>query len=142
MRYICVWLFQFSLLRTQVRGDFNFQGTKYFFHQKSKRGSPVWNTYHAEMGASYSFWDRKLIFFHSFQGGTKGKMLEKQCIVLAIFHIWESCSPLSHLQKFVFFLIFLEQICPKWIKLDLIWFLRKKNVNIKSCHILDQICPK
>ena len=52
------------------------------------------------------------------------------------------------------FLIFLDQICPKWIKLDQIEFPHlSKNVTIKSCHIyrkdkngcfvfdfLDQIC--
>ena len=56
----------------------------------------------------------------------------------------------------VLFLIFLDQICPKWIKLDQIGFPHQsKNVTIKSCHIyrkykngclflifLDQICPK
>jgi len=52
------------------------------------------------------------------------------------------------------FLIFLDQICPKWIKLDQIGFPHQsKNVTIKSLHIyrkdkmavlifLDQICPK
>ena len=39
----------------------------------------------------------------------------------------------------VLFLIFLDQICPKWIKLDQTcsnWISRQsKNVNIKSCHI-------
>ena len=58
-----------------------------------KRGSPVWNIYPAEMGASYSFWDThfqqmldlwfsetsqifssfRQLFFHSFQGGPKEK---------------------------------------------------------------------
>ena len=34
------------------------------------------------------------------------------------------------------FLIFLDQICPKCIKLDQIGFSHKsKNVTIKSCHI-------
>ena len=34
------------------------------------------------------------------------------------------------------FLIFLDQICPKWIKLDQIEFPHQsKNVTIKSCHI-------
>ena len=53
----------------------------------------------------------------------------------------------------VLFLIFLDQICPKWIKLDQIGFPHQsKNVTIKSCHIykkdkmflifFDQICPK
>ena len=32
--------------------------------------------------------------------------------------------------------IFLDQICPKWIKLDQIGFPHQsKNVTIKSCHI-------
>ena len=36
----------------------------------------------------------------------------------------------------VLFWIFLDQICPKWIKLDQIGFPhRSKNVTIKSCHI-------
>ena len=36
----------------------------------------------------------------------------------------------------VLFLIFLDQICPKWIKLDQIGFPHQsKNVAIKSCHI-------
>ena len=39
---ICACVTQ-SLLRTEVRGDFNIHGTKYFydavFHQKSKRGT-------------------------------------------------------------------------------------------------------
>ena len=56
----------------------------------------------------------------------------------------------------VLFLIFFDQTCPKWIKLDQIGFPHQsKNVTIKSCHIyrkdkngylflifLDQICPK
>ena len=59
----------------------------------------------------------------------------------------------------VLFLIFLDQICPKWIKLDQTWSNwishQSKNVTIKSCHIyrkdrndyfifdfLDQICQK
>ena len=57
----------------------------------------------------------------------------------------------------VLFLIFLDQIRPKWIKLDQIGFLtNQKNVTTKSCHIfkknkngrfifdffLDQIRPK
>ena len=34
------------------------------------------------------------------------------------------------------FLIFLDQICPKWIKLDQIGFPHQsKNVAIKICHI-------
>ena len=34
----------------------------------------------------------------------------------------------------VLFLIFLDQICPKWIKLDQIGFPHQsKNVTIKSC---------
>ena len=55
-----------------------------------------------------------------------------------------------------FFLIRLDQICPKWIKLDQIWISHlSKNVTIKSCHNYhenkhgqlfwirsDQICPK
>ena len=36
----------------------------------------------------------------------------------------------------VLFLIFLDQICPKWIKLDQIGFPHQsKNVPIKICHI-------
>ena len=39
----------------------------------------------------------------------------------------------------VLFLIFLDQICPKWIKLDQTWSNwishQSKNVTIKSCHI-------
>ena len=36
----------------------------------------------------------------------------------------------------VLFLIFLDQIRPKWIKLDQIGFSRQsKNVAIKSCHV-------
>ena len=56
----------------------------------------------------------------------------------------------------VLFFDFLDQICPKWIKLDQIGFPHQsKNVTIKSCHIyrmdkngyfvfdfFDQICPK
>ena len=36
----------------------------------------------------------------------------------------------------ILFLIFLDQIRPKWIKLDQIGFLtNQKSVTIKSCHI-------
>ena len=36
----------------------------------------------------------------------------------------------------VLFLIFLDQICPKWIKLDQIGFPHQcKNVTITICHI-------
>ena len=39
----------------------------------------------------------------------------------------------------VLFWIFLDQICPKWIKLDQTWSNwishQSKNVTIKSCHI-------
>jgi hypothetical protein len=36
----------------------------------------------------------------------------------------------------VLFLIFLDQICPKWIKHDQIGFPHQsKNVSIISCHI-------
>ena len=39
----------------------------------------------------------------------------------------------------VLFLIFLDQICPKWIKLDQTWSNcishQSKNVTVKSCHI-------
>ena len=36
----------------------------------------------------------------------------------------------------VLFLIFLDQIRPKWIKLDQIGFpCQSKNVTMKSCHI-------
>ena len=59
----------------------------------------------------------------------------------------------------VWFWIFLDQICPKWIKMDQTWSNwrshQSKNVAIKSCRIyhedtngqkilirLDQICPK
>ena len=56
----------------------------------------------------------------------------------------------------VFFLIFLDQICPKWIKLDQIGFPHQsKNVTKKVVTFterikmavlflifLDQICPK
>ena len=39
----------------------------------------------------------------------------------------------------VLFLIFLDQICPKWIKLDQTWSnwisYQSKNVTIKRCHI-------
>ena len=36
----------------------------------------------------------------------------------------------------VMFLIFFDQICPKWITLDQIGFPHQsKNVTIKSCHI-------
>ena len=39
----------------------------------------------------------------------------------------------------VWFLIFLDQICPKWIKLDQIEISHQsKNVTIKSCHIYKQ----
>ena len=52
--------------------------------------------------------------------------------------------------------LFLDQICPKWIKLDQMWTSHlSKNVTIKSCHNYhenkhgqlfwinsDQICPK
>ena len=36
----------------------------------------------------------------------------------------------------VLFLIFLDQICPKWIKRDQIGFPHQsKSVTVKSCHI-------
>ena len=46
----------------------------------------------------------------------------------------------------VLFLIFLDQICPKWIKFDQTcsnWISHQsKNVSIQSCHIykLDKNC--
>jgi hypothetical protein len=46
----------------------------------------------------------------------------------------------------VLFLIFLDQICPKWIKLDQIGFLtnlkKDKNDYYFLFIFLDQICPK
>ena len=58
--------------------------------------------------------------------------------------------------KTILFLIRLDQICPKWIKLDqMCIFHLSKNVTIKSCQIYlknnhdqlfltrsDEICPK
>ena len=38
-------------------------------------------------------------YFHSFQGGTKGKMLKKQCIVLAIFAAFFLWSPLGNYEN-------------------------------------------
>ena len=36
----------------------------------------------------------------------------------------------------LFLNFFLDQICPKWIKLDQIGFpCQSKNVTMKSCHI-------
>ena len=38
-------------------------------------------------------------FFHSFQGGTKGKMLKNQCIVMAIFQHFSFGPPLETMKK-------------------------------------------
>ena len=71
--------------------------------------------------------------------------------------VYKVVTFLKRLKMTVLFLIFLDQICPKWIKLDQIGFSHLyKNVTIKSCHIfkknkndhiifgffLDQIRPK
>ena len=40
-------------------------------------------------------------FFHGFQGGTKGKMLKNQCIVLAIFQHFAFSPPLETMKKVV-----------------------------------------
>ena len=43
---------------------------------------------------------------------------------------------MERIKMAVLFWIFLDQICPKWIKLDQIGFPHQyKNVTIKSCHI-------
>ena len=39
------------------------------------------------------------LFFHSFQGGTKGKMLKNQCIVMAIFQHFSFGPPLETMKK-------------------------------------------
>ena len=39
------------------------------------------------------------LFFHSYQGGTKGKMLKKQCIVMAIFQHFSFGPPLETMKK-------------------------------------------
>ena len=70
--------------------------------------------------------------------------------------LWKVVTFTERIKIAVLFLIFLDQICPKWIKLDQDWIShRSKNVTIKSCHIykkdkngcfvfdfFDQICPK
>ena len=39
------------------------------------------------------------LFFHSFQGGTKGKILKNQCIILAIFQHFSFGPPLETMKK-------------------------------------------
>ena len=60
-----------------------------------------------------------------FNGCTYQKMLVNKVVTF-----------LKRIKMAVLFLIFLDQICPKWIKLDQIGFPHQsKNVTIKSCHI-------
>ena len=84
-----------------------------------------------------------------FNGCTYQKML-----------VYKVVTFLKGIKMAVLFLIFLDQISPKWIKLDQNgskWISHQsKNVTIKSCNIykkdkngcfildffLDQICPK
>ena len=63
----------------------------------------IWNFQHMLL-----FWFREAypnlslfrqLFFHSFQGGTKGKMLKNQCIVMAIFQHFSYGSPLETMKK-------------------------------------------
>ena len=55
---------------------------------------------------------------------------------------------LKRIKMAVLFLIFLDQICPKWIKLDQIGFppqsknYRKDKMAVLFLIFLDQICPK
>ena len=50
--------------------------------------------------------------------------------------LWKVVTFTERIKMAVLFLIFLDQICPKWIKLDQIGFPhRSKNVTIKSSHI-------
>ena len=60
-----------------------------------------------------------------FNGCTYQKML-----------VYKVVTFLKGIKMAVLFLIFLDQISPKWIKLDQIGFPHlSKNVKIKSCHI-------
>ena len=50
--------------------------------------------------ASQNLSSFRQLFFHSFQGGTKGKMLKKECtIILAIFSAFFLWSPLGKYEK-------------------------------------------
>ena len=49
--------------------------------------------------ASQNLSSFRQLFFHSFQGGTKGKMLKNQCIVLAIFQHFSFGPPLETMKK-------------------------------------------
>ena len=53
--------------------------------------------------------------------------------------VYKVVTFLKRLKMAVLFLIFLDQIRPKWIKLDQTWSNwishQSKNVAIKSCHI-------
>ena len=49
--------------------------------------------------ASQNLSSFRQLFFHSFQGGTKGKMLKNQCIVLAIFQDFSFGPPLETMKK-------------------------------------------
>ena len=49
--------------------------------------------------ASQNLSSFRQLFFHSFQGGTKGKMLKNQCIVLAIFQHFSFSPPLETMKK-------------------------------------------
>ena len=50
--------------------------------------------------------------------------------------LWKVVTFPERIKMAVLFLIFLDQIRPKWIKLDQIGFSRQsKNVTMKSCHI-------
>ena len=53
--------------------------------------------------------------------------------------VYKVVTFLKRIKMAVLFLIFLDQIRPKWIKLDQTWSnwisQQSKNVTIKSCHI-------
>ena len=78
---------------------------------------------------------------------------------ISLFHACQVVTFTKRIKIYVWFWIFLDQICPKWIKLDqTLWNWishQSKNVTTKSCLIynknnngcfiwifLDQICPK
>ena len=88
---------------------------------------------------------------------------------ISLFHACQVVTFTKRIKMSVWFWIFLDQICPKWIKMDPTWSNlikldqtlwnwishQSKNVTTKSCHIykknnngcfiwifLDQICPK
>ena len=50
--------------------------------------------------------------------------------------VYKVVTFLKRIEMAILFLIFLDQIRPKWIKLDQIGYPHQsKNVTIKSCHI-------